>query len=208
MPNLFLTSSFADVAARFPEFAGNPAGRSVAFIPTASMVEAYRGYVDDGRHALRSLGMTVEECDIAAAPLEHIARALQQSDYIYVSGGNTFYLLQEMRRKNVDCMLADHISQGKTYIGESAGTLVLSPDIACYAPMENPAAAPELKGTKGLALIPFYPLVHYRSDPFVEVCEKILAAHQGRLDIRPIANHELFAVRGGVIETWTVAKAV
>ncbi|ATD65543.1 Type 1 glutamine amidotransferase-like domain-containing protein [Neisseria weixii] len=207
MPNLFLTSSFADVAALFPEFAGNPAGRSVAFIPTASMVKAYRGYVDDGRHALRSLGMAVEELDIAAAPVEHIVRTLQQSGYIYVSG-NTFCLLQEMRRKNVDCMLVGHLSQGKTYIGESAGTLVLSPDIACYAPMENPAAAPELKGTKGLALIPFYPLVHYRSEPFVEVCEKIMAAQQGRLDIRPITNHELFAVRSGVVEKWTVAKAV
>nr|WP_158608780.1 Type 1 glutamine amidotransferase-like domain-containing protein [Neisseria weixii] len=114
MPNLFLTSSFADVAALFPEFAGNPAGRSVAFIPTASMVEAYRGYVDDGRHALRSLGMAVEELDIAAAPVEHIVRTLQQSGYIYVSG-NTFCLLQEMRRKNVDCMLVGHLSQGKTY---------------------------------------------------------------------------------------------
>ncbi|RPD84272.1 hypothetical protein EGK75_11360 [Neisseria weixii] len=93
-------------------------------------------------------------------------------------------------------------------IGESAGTLVLSSDIACYAPMENPAAAPELKGKKGLALIPFYPLVHYRSEPFVEVCEKIMAAQQGRLDIRPITNHELFAVRSGVVEKWTVAKAV
>lgn len=208
MPNLFLTSSFADVAPLFPKFAGNSAGRSVAFIPTASLVEEYRGYVDDARNAFRMLGMTVEELDIAAAPPGHIARTLQQNDYIYISGGNTFYLLQEMRRKNVDRMLVDHINQGKTYIGESAGTLVLSPDIACYAPMDNPAAAPELDGTKGLAAIPFYPLVHYRSEPFAEVCEQILAAQRGRLDIRTITNHELFAVRGGVVETWTVAKAV
>lgn len=208
MLNLFLTSSFADVATLLPKFAGSPAGRSVAFIPTASLVEEYRGYVDDGRNALRTLGMTVEELDIATASSEHIARTLQQSDYIYVSGGNTFYLLQEMRRKNADRMLLEAIKQGKIYIGESAGSLILSPDIACYTPMDNPAAAPELDGTKGLALIPFYPLVHYRSEPFAEVCEQILAAQQGKLDMRPITNRELFSVRNDVVEKWTVEKAV
>lgn len=208
MSNLFLTSSFADVAPLFPKFASNPVGRSVAFIPTASLVEEYRGYVDDARKAFRALGIAVEELDIDAAAPEHIARTLQQNDYIYVSGGNTFYLLQEMRRKNADRMLADCIKQGKAYIGESAGTLVLSPDIACYAPMDNPAAAPELDGTKGLALIPFYPLVHYRSEPFTEVCEQILAAQQDKLDMRPITNHELFAVRNGTVEKWTAEQAV
>ena len=52
MKRLFLTSSFSSVAKLFEDFAGEPVkGKKLAFIPTASLVEKVRFYVDDDRKA-------------------------------------------------------------------------------------------------------------------------------------------------------------
>ena len=48
MKRLFLTSSFSSVTKLFEDFAGEPVkGKKLAFIPTASLVEKVRFYIDD-----------------------------------------------------------------------------------------------------------------------------------------------------------------
>jgi len=61
MKRLFLTSSFSSVAKLFEDFAGEPIkGKKLAFIPTASLVEKVRFYVDDDRKAFEKLGLIIE----------------------------------------------------------------------------------------------------------------------------------------------------
>ena len=55
MKKLFLCSSFSDVASLLPDFMVSLKGKTVAFIPTASIHEEYRQYVEDGREALKAL---------------------------------------------------------------------------------------------------------------------------------------------------------
>ena len=60
MKKLFLTSSFSSVAKLFEDFAGEPVkGKKLAFIPTASLVEEMRFYVDHRRSEERRVG---KEC--------------------------------------------------------------------------------------------------------------------------------------------------
>ena len=62
MRKLFLASSFSEVASLFPKFAGEEIkGKHITFIPTASLVEEVRFYVDDDRKAFEELGIIVEE---------------------------------------------------------------------------------------------------------------------------------------------------
>jgi len=51
---------------------------------------------------------------------------LEKNDYIYISGGNTFFLLQELQRTGADKIISRQIEAGKLYIGESAGAIVLN----------------------------------------------------------------------------------
>lgn len=93
------------------------------------MVEDYRGYVENDRLAFKNLGLNINELDISCSTSESMKTILSESDYIFISGGNTFYLLQELRRTGADQLISDWINRGKPYIGSSAGSIVLAPDI-------------------------------------------------------------------------------
>jgi len=93
----------------------------VTFIPTASTPESYKEYVKLGQESLEELGLKVTPLDVATASSEEIRSTLSEGDLIYISGGNTFYLLQELKRKGADKLIQREIERGKPYIGESAG---------------------------------------------------------------------------------------
>lgn len=52
---------------------------------------------------------------------------LFECNVIYVSGGNTFHLLNEVRKHKFDDWLKDNLD--KVYIGASAGSILMSPTI-------------------------------------------------------------------------------
>ena len=202
---LFLSSSFSDVANLFPDFAGqNCAGKRVVFIPTASLLEDVTFYVDDDKKALQKLGMVVEELEISSASNEEIKNSISNADYIFVAGGNTFYLLQELKRKNVDKMIVEYVNNGKLYIGSSAGSMILSKDIGYARYMDSPDIAQDLHGTfSSLSVIDFFIVPHFTDFPFMEVAEKTVAEFSDTLDIRPISNNQVITVDGEKVELLT-----
>ena len=50
-------------------------------------------------------------------------------DIIYMIGGNTFYLLKELREKNLSEKIIQAINNGVIYIGSSAGSIILGKTI-------------------------------------------------------------------------------
>lgn len=57
MKKLFLSSSFCDVAKYLADFCEeDPIGKSVTFIPIASKVEEYTGYVENDKMRLLNWG--------------------------------------------------------------------------------------------------------------------------------------------------------
>jgi dipeptidase E len=203
---LFLASYFSGVAKAFPEFVGDVrAGRKVVFIPTASLTEKATFYVGADKKALEKLGMTVEELEVSSAPQAEISDKIANSDYVFVSGGNTFFLLQELRRTGADKLIIEHIEKGKPYIGASAGSMILSKDIEYVKYMDNPADAPDLNGDfSALSVVNFCIVPHYTNFPFTKSAEKIIAAYTGSLDLRLISNNQAIAVSDDNVETITV----
>ncbi len=197
MNKLFLCSSFKDVAKLFANFAEDElVGKRVTFIPSASIVEKFNLYVKWGKNALEQLGLAVDELEISTAAPAEITGKLNSNDYIYVSGGNAFYLLQELKRTGADKIIAEQIAVGKTYIGESAGSIVVSPNIEYIKDMDDCNAAPELVGFDALNLVDFYPLPHHTNFPFVEAVEKIISKYETSLRLVPIRNSQVILVTG------------
>lgn len=94
MNKIFLCSYFAEVASILSESVSVPLrGKTVAFIPTASIHEAYTQYVEEARVAFDSLGIIVRELEITQCSKNEIEEVLTSCDCIYVSGGNTFFSL-------------------------------------------------------------------------------------------------------------------
>lgn len=201
MKKLFLSASFSDVASLFPKFAREEmTAKKVCFIPTASIVEEYTGHVVNDKKAFQNLGMQIDELEISTASIERITESLDACDYIFVSGGNTFYLLQELKNKNVDQLIVKEINKGKIYIGTSAGSIVMAPDIQYIETMDDRTKAPNLPCTTGLNLIDYYPLVHYKSFPFTEVADNIFDTYHKQLPLLTLSNQEVLLVTDNHIE--------
>ena len=201
MKKLFLTSSFAEVGELFHKFEGRKLeGKTVTFIPTASIHEEVTFYVDAGKEALEKLGLTVDVLEVSTATDEEISSKLKDNEYIYITGGNTFFLLQELKRRGADKLIVEQINLGKTYIGESAGSIVLSPNIEYISLMDDSSAAQELSTNEALNMVSFYPLPHYSNFPFQEAAENIVSEFKGVIDLYPFNNNQAITVKDGDIK--------
>ena len=86
---LFLCSHFSSVGSLIKEEIDN---KEVAFIPTASLREGYTGYVGSARKLFNKLGATVTEIDISTEAYSTIQSVFEDTDIIYFTGGNSFFL--------------------------------------------------------------------------------------------------------------------
>ncbi|MBC2603503.1 peptidase E [Puniceicoccus vermicola] len=203
MKKIFLSSSFADVTDLFLKFTEEKQeGKRVTFIPTASLVEDVTFYVEAGKAALEKMSLTVDELEISTATIQEIESKLQNNDYIYITGGNTFFLLQELRRTGAGRIITEQINSGKIYIGESAGSIVLSPNIEYIKDMDDFTAAPKIESFSSLGAVEFYPVPHHTNFPFKEAAERIISTYGGKLDLCPIRNNQAIIVNGDKFEVW------
>lgn len=195
MKNIFLTSSFSDVYIDFKNSVeGSLLGKTVTFIPTASKCEEVTFYVDEDRLAFEKLGMTVEILEIDQKSYEIIEKTLNKNDYIFISGGNTFFLLQELKRSQADKIISKLIKQGKPYIGSSAGSIVLAPDIEYIKDMDDSSKALELSETKAMGIINFSILPHFGEEPFAEVTQEIFSSFHQELVLVPLTNKQFIHI--------------
>lgn len=202
--NIFLASSFADVSELLIKSIKDKInGQKVTFIPTASIHEEVTFYIDEDKKALENLGLIVDELEISTATEDEIASKIRANDYIYISGGNTFFLLKELKRTGTDKILIEQINAGKLYIGESAGSIILSPNIEYVKEMDDYKAV-TLESYDSLNLISFYPLPHYKDFPFQECTEKIVSKFSEKINLCPFNNTEAILLSGNDFEVISV----
>lgn len=199
MKKIFLTSSFKDVCNIFADFEKNLIGKTVTFIPTASTVEKVIFYVEAGKKALEKLGAVVEELDISTASHDEINTKLRNNDFIYVTGGNTFFLLQELKRTGADKIIIEEVNAGKLYIGESAGAMVTAANIEYAKAMDNCKKAPSLRSFDALSLVDFYTVPHYTNFPFKKAGQKMVDTYSCELNLSPISNNEAILIVGNEV---------
>jgi len=198
MKKLFLSSSFKDAAELFPDFASiDLTGKTVTFIPTAALYEKMNFYVKSGRKALEKMGLIVDELEVSTATQAEVVDKLQNNDFIYVSGGNTFFLLQELKKAGADKIIKEQIEAGKIYIGESAGSMILAPNIEYVKDMDDYMMATDLKGFHALNIVDFYPVPHQNCFPFQKTVEKIITKYEDTLTLKPISNSQVIQVNDG-----------
>lgn len=58
-------------------------------------------------------------------------------DIIYMIGGNTFYLLKELKEKNLAEKIIQAIDNGVIYVGSSAGSIILGKTIETALPFDE-----------------------------------------------------------------------
>ena len=197
MKQLFLCSYFAEVKSLFKQYASKKQlGKHVLFIPTAGNVEEYRGYIDEAQQTFVDLGFQVEILDISACDRETAQTKIIQSKLLYVSGGNTFYLLQELKKKQLLSLIKEQIADGMVYVGESAGAIITAQDIDYNKLMDDKGVAAELHDTGALNEVDFYVLPHVGEEPFVESAQATLDTYSDQLNLLPPNNRQAVLVEG------------
>ncbi len=107
-----------------------------------------------------------------------------------------FFLLQEMNSSGAGDLIKKQINTGKLFIGESAGAILVAPNIEYARDTDNPLVAPNLKSFDALDIIDFYPVPHYNDESLMEGVEKIIAKYNTKLQLVPFSNSQAILVMG------------
>ena len=197
MKKLFLASLFKDVSQVFVDSINeNLTGKTVIFISTAALPDKLDFHIKYSKQLLSEMGLVVDELDISTADHLDIVNKLENNDYIYVAGGNAFFLLQEMNRTGAGSLIKKQIDAGKLFIGESAGAVLLGPDIEYAKETDNPLAAPQLKTFEALNVVDFYPLPHYQDESLKDAVERIISKYGTELPLVPFRNSQAILIMG------------
>ncbi len=210
MRKLLLTSVFTpELAQELIKLLPTPPSETkLAFIATASEVEADKGYVLRDRAALEGMGFAeIIEVDLKVP--EDLAK-LDECGAVFVEGGNTFYLLKWIRESKFDVKLKELLANDKVYVGVSAGSIVVGTSIEISGvgrtADKNQGYVEDLRG---LRQVPFMVAVHMNSE------EKIYFDQFARSrPLRPIIGIEdgmaiicegdRFRIVGpGKVQTWS-----
>lgn len=180
-------------------------GKRVAFIPTASIHEGYTGYVGSARTVFKKLGAELTEIEISTANVSDITLVFDAADIIYFTGGNSFFLIDQLRKTGTDTLLKQQLEKGKLFIGESAGAIVCAPELSYIEKMDPIPEDYSQSDYAGLGLINFYVLPHYLTAPFKKVTADIMQSFSN-IELCAINNAQALSVKDGVRKLVSVAK--
>jgi len=135
---IILTSSVAIVADHlYKNYLFDKDYKMVLFIDTAAEPEIGKVDGDDDwlqadLKSLRDQGYQVDRWSVTDRSREEIESKIDEYDVIYMCGGNTIYLLQQLQKTGSYDLIIEKVRAGKPYIGTSAGSIVAGPKIPVY----------------------------------------------------------------------------
>lgn len=168
MKHLFLTSSVSSVAHDIAKKIDLTSHNSLVFITTPAEPESGgKGWMDDDRNALINAGFKVTDYTITGKTYEQLKADLSSYDFIYMSGGNTLYLLKESQKTGFIDLIKDLVyKEEKIYIGTSAGSIIAGQKCPDYLLEENETV--EIENVNGYGFVNFTILPHWGSEHFKE----------------------------------------
>ncbi len=189
---ILLTSLFNAVGDKVASYI--PEHATVAFIPTAADVYDTKPWMEADRLKLQELGLAVEDYDIKNKTSELIYAELREKAVIFVSGGNSFYLLKHARASGFDTAVKKLVAEGKIYIGSSAGSILLGPTIEPVMALDNSEQAGTLDSYVGLGIVDFVVLPHYGKEKYAQRYEAIIREWSDKVSLKPLSDSQFIVV--------------
>lgn len=155
---------------------------SLAFIPTASNAEkGNKGWLINDLLTLKELNFqSISIVDISAVDRNVWEPQLQDADILFFEGGNTFHLMEWVGKSGLAGLLPEFLKT-KVYVGVSAGSMIVGPDLLLN--ISQKLYEEDLERTEnlpGLNFVNFYILPHYNSPHFsLRIEENVLSATNG-----------------------------
>ena len=193
MKKLFLASYFAFVAKQLlPLLPKSPKDLKLAFIPTAADPYKIKPWFYD-RQALKTLGFQLCDVDIKDKNEETLLGELNDVDVLFVSGGNTYYLLEKTMQSGFDKIVKQLVTKGVVYIGSSAGAVLACPTIEHIEDMDDRSLA-QLTSFEGLGLVDTLILPHYGEAKYESKFKAITNKWQSKHEMTLLNNKQALVV--------------
>jgi dipeptidase E len=114
-----------------------PKDTRVAFIPTAANPDrSNKKWLINDLHRILERGYNVDIIELTALTPLKIRDALEESDVIFVGGGNTFYLSYWMQKSGLFNVLPE-LLRTRVYAGISAGSMIAGQSLALSSQAMN-----------------------------------------------------------------------
>ena len=163
----------------------------VAIITTAAEEKELNKYAQLAHTQFIDLGFTdIEFIDLQAEP----TRDFSKYGIIYVCGGNTFTLLKFAREAHFKETIKNLLEKDGTYIGVSAGSIILGRSIDVAGEVLDDKNDVDLKDLAGLDLVGAIILPHYSSE--LEKKTKIFEKKYG-VTVERISNSQGILIKNG-----------
>lgn len=191
---LFLTSVAALTLEKIvPLLPKKPQNSTVLFIPTASDPYKTKPWVEEDRKKLIELGFNLIDFNVTGKSKNQVLEVTKNIDIVFVAGGNTFYLLEKVKKSGFDSVLKDLVSNGIVYIGSSAGSVIAGPDIRPVEIFDDPNEA-ELSDTSALGLVDFVVLPHYKKEKYGHYHDKVIEKYSNDFELILIIDDQIIVV--------------
>lgn len=171
-----------------------PKGARVGFVPTAGEPYDDPYFVRDDRRRLVELGYIVSDLDLTGETKDVLIARFKQIDAIFVAGGNTFYLMQQICAKGLAEELTRAVKEGLLYVGASAGAAITGPSIEPIDTLDDASAAPSLKSFAGLGLVDFVVLPHYGKEKYLARYQAIIDKYSALVTLWPLRDDRAILV--------------
>lgn len=89
----------------------------------------YMIYIDKTGKELSSSGVLLPNIDYLNIAKQNHHPELSEYDAVYICGGNTFFILDRIRKTGLAESLKKYVKSGGVYVGVSAGSIIAGPDI-------------------------------------------------------------------------------
>jgi len=201
MKKLFLTSYFAFVSKLLlPLLPKQPNQLKLAFIPTAADPYKIKPWFYGDKIKLKLMGFQIINVDIKNKTKEQLFKQMKDIDVIFVSGGNTYYLLEHVQKSGFEEVVKKLTAKGVIYVGSSAGSVLACPTIEHIEDLDDKTKA-SLTSFKGINLIDFLILPHYGDSKYKYKFQQIMKKWSDKkYKIQTLTNTQVIVVNNNKIE--------
>lgn len=196
--NMLLMSSGTFFTEKAPKlYKANFKDLKIAYINTATKKVKDDTYSKKQLARMKELDWNVKVIDLADLREHQAFSEFDGIDIIYVEGGNTFYLLEQMRRTKFARVVKDMTRNGALYAGVSAGAYVVCPTIE-MATWTNPDKLDRcgITDLHGMGLVPFIINAHTTPTTEKKIQDKI---KQTKFEVKLLTDEQALMVYKGEV---------
>lgn len=162
---LYLTSKFHHVAHDIADKLSLEQKQNVVYVTTPFKYRQFKESELDWHYynlkAMQANGYKYDFYDIIGKTESDFERDLAKYQTMYVEGGNVFFFMQEAHKNNFRDYLSKRLKEGMIYLSESAGSVVMGPDIAANSRPGKSVEDYDLPDSSGFGFVNFAILPHW-----------------------------------------------